>query len=154
MQTTTTTTPDPTDVHVGTVIRRRRRYLNISQVALAGKLGVTFQQVQKYERGANRVSASMLLRTARALGVGVAYFYDGLEGALSEKPPTEEEAQLRAFMEDERMRKIGEQLQGLNEAQRKAAFAAILALSLSITEIVALPRGTRVGQASSCGGAG
>lgn len=71
-------TPNPVDVHVGLRIRRRRRELGMGQEALAGKLGLTFQQVQKYERGANRVSASKLYETARALAVPAAWFFEGL----------------------------------------------------------------------------
>jgi transcriptional regulator with XRE-family HTH domain len=59
--------PDPIDVAVGHRIRVRRKWLGISQSALAEHLGVSFQQVQKYERGANRVSASMLVRIAQRL---------------------------------------------------------------------------------------
>jgi transcriptional regulator with XRE-family HTH domain len=58
---------DPIDVAVGARIRIRRKEIGMSQQTLAKHLGVTFQQVQKYERGANRISASMLVRTARAL---------------------------------------------------------------------------------------
>ena len=56
--------PDPIDVAVGARIRNRRLWLGLSQTQLADALGVTFQQVQKYERGANRVSASMLVKSA------------------------------------------------------------------------------------------
>jgi transcriptional regulator with XRE-family HTH domain len=59
--------PDPIDVEVGARIRVRRKYLSLSQSALADALGLTFQQVQKYERGANRVSASMLVKIAARL---------------------------------------------------------------------------------------
>jgi transcriptional regulator with XRE-family HTH domain len=59
--------PDPIDLHVGGAIRARRRHLGMSQTDLAEALGLTFQQVQKYERGINRVSASMLARAAKAL---------------------------------------------------------------------------------------
>src|ERR1700712_2541885 len=59
--------PDPIDVEVGARIRVRRKYLSLSQSALADALGLTFQQVQKYERGANRVSASMLVKIAPKL---------------------------------------------------------------------------------------
>ena len=70
--------PNPVDVHVGERIRRRRRALGISQDRLAEQLGLTFQQVQKYERGANRVSASKLYQIARALQASIPYFFDGL----------------------------------------------------------------------------
>ncbi|HLS68043.1 MAG TPA: helix-turn-helix transcriptional regulator [Kiloniellales bacterium] len=68
----------PTDVHIGQRIRERRIELGMSQSALAGILGITFQQVQKYERGGNRVSGSRLWDISRALGVEVSHFFDGL----------------------------------------------------------------------------
>jgi transcriptional regulator with XRE-family HTH domain len=64
---TTPSGPDPIDVAVGTRIRVQRRHLKVSQDDLAQALGLTFQQVQKYERGTNRVSASMLVRIAAKL---------------------------------------------------------------------------------------
>ena len=64
--------PDAIDVAVGARIRVRRRWLGWSQTQLAEALGITFQQVQKYEKGANRVSASMLVKAAKALDVSVA----------------------------------------------------------------------------------
>lgn len=64
--------PDPIDLAVGARIRIRRRFLKISQDDLAAALGLTFQQVQKYERGENRVSASMLVRIAARLETSVA----------------------------------------------------------------------------------
>ncbi len=64
--------PDPIDVAVGARIRIRRRWLGFSQTQLANALGITFQQVQKYERGANRVSASMLVKIASKLETTVA----------------------------------------------------------------------------------
>lgn len=66
-------TADPIDVSVGARIRVRRRELGVSQGLLGDHLDLTFQQVQKYERGANRVSASMLVRTAERLRTSVAY---------------------------------------------------------------------------------
>ena len=74
--------PNPVDRHVGLRIRMRRKELGISQERLAESIGLTFQQVQKYERATNRVSASKLWEMARALNTSVAYFYEGLsEGA-------------------------------------------------------------------------
>ena len=64
--------PDPIDVAVGARVRIRRRWINISQTQLAQALGITFQQVQKYERGSNRVSASMLVKIAARLETSVA----------------------------------------------------------------------------------
>ncbi len=71
-------TPNVVDLHVGMRIRLRRRALNVSQERLAEALGLTFQQVQKYERGSNRVSASKLYDIARALQSSISYFFEGL----------------------------------------------------------------------------
>jgi transcriptional regulator with XRE-family HTH domain len=70
--------PDPVDLHVGTRIRTRRLLIGMNQETLAQKLGLTFQQVQKYEGGANRVSASRLAETAEILGVPISYFFTDL----------------------------------------------------------------------------
>lgn len=70
--------PNPIDRHVGLRIRMRRKELGVSQEKLADSIGLTFQQVQKYERAANRVSASKLFEMARALHTSVNYFYEGL----------------------------------------------------------------------------
>lgn len=74
---------DPIDVHVGSRIRLRRNLLGISQYALADTLGITFQQVQKYERGVNRVSASKLQPIAAAFGVPVSYFFEKTLGSAN-----------------------------------------------------------------------
>lgn len=68
-------TPDPIDVHVGAAIRDRRIALGLNQSQLGRALGVTFQQVQKYEKGTNRVSASMMFRAAAELGVKPGDFF-------------------------------------------------------------------------------
>jgi transcriptional regulator with XRE-family HTH domain len=70
--------PNPVDLHVGGRVRMRRKMLSISQERLADALGLTFQQVQKYERGANRISASKLYEIARFLSAPIAYFFEGL----------------------------------------------------------------------------
>lgn len=85
--------PHPVDRHVGVRIRMRRKELGVSQERLAEALGITFQQVQKYERGANRVSASKLWEIATTLKTPVAYFYDGLschESAIAQRDATQE----------------------------------------------------------------
>lgn len=78
--------PDPIDVKVGARIRMRRITLGISQEKLAEALGLTFQQVQKYEKGTNRIGASRVLRIATALKVPVSYFYEGIEQATATGP--------------------------------------------------------------------
>ena len=69
---------DPIDRYVGSRVRVRRLGLGMSQTRLGQAIGVTFQQVQKYENGANRVSASNLYKMAKAMGVDVGFFYDGM----------------------------------------------------------------------------
>jgi transcriptional regulator with XRE-family HTH domain len=71
--------PDPIDRHVGTRVKTRRVGLRMSQTSLGREIGVTFQQIQKYENGGNRIGASNLAKIARALAVGVGYFYEGLD---------------------------------------------------------------------------
>ena len=71
----TKSTPHPVDQSVGQQIRYRRWQLDMSQAELAGRIGVTWQQVQKYETGANRVSASRLWEAANALDVPITYFF-------------------------------------------------------------------------------
>jgi len=70
--------PHPVDIYVGKRIRMRRQYLDINQQTLGDALDLTFQQVQKYERGENRVTASRLAETAKVLGVPVWFFFEGL----------------------------------------------------------------------------
>jgi transcriptional regulator with XRE-family HTH domain len=77
--------PDPVDVEVGHRIRIERLARGLSQTALANQLGVTFQQVQKYEKGVNRVGAGRLTKIAEVLGVPVGTFFSGKEILDSEK---------------------------------------------------------------------
>ncbi|MBI1251516.1 MAG: helix-turn-helix domain-containing protein [Alphaproteobacteria bacterium] len=70
-----------TDLHVGKRLRRRRRLLGLTQQQLAESIGIRFQQIQKYECGANRVTASRLYELAVALNVPVTYFFEGLQQA-------------------------------------------------------------------------
>ena len=72
-----TKAPNPIDRHVGSRVRMRRMMLSISQTKLGDALGLTFQQVQKYEKGTNRISASRLQQTADALQVPVTFFFEG-----------------------------------------------------------------------------
>ena len=94
--------PNPVDLHVGGRVRMRRKVLGVSQGRLAEALGLTFQQVQKYERGANRVSASKLYEIARFLSAPISYFFEGLsdpssgarQGAVDDGP----ELQVHEFL--------------------------------------------------------
>ncbi len=86
--------PHEVDVHVGRRVRQRRKVLGITQEKLGEALGLTFQQVQKYERGANRISASKLFELSQLLKVPVGYFYEDMTreqqlavAAMSEAAP-------------------------------------------------------------------
>src|ERR1700692_2857458 len=75
--------PSPIDVHVGSRVRLRRTLLGMSQERLGESLGLTFQQVQKYERGVKRVGASSLFDLSRVLDVPISFFFDDMRDTLS-----------------------------------------------------------------------
>ena len=75
--------PNPIDAHVGARVRLRRTLLGLSQEKLGQALGLTFQQVQKYERGVNRIGASRLYSLSRVLDVPITFFYEDLPAALA-----------------------------------------------------------------------
>jgi transcriptional regulator with XRE-family HTH domain len=75
--------PSPIDVHVGSRVRLRRTLLGMSQERLGEALGLTFQQVQKYERGVNRVGASRLFDLSRVLDVPISFFFDDMPDSLT-----------------------------------------------------------------------
>jgi transcriptional regulator with XRE-family HTH domain len=89
--------PNPIDVHVGKRVRMRRLLLGMNQETLANALGLTFQQVQKYEGGANRVSASRLKAMSDILNVPIAFFFSDMEA--DDARPTREEREWRDRME-------------------------------------------------------
>ncbi len=84
---TETGSPNPIDVHVGRRVRQRRNLLGLSQEKLGQAVGLTFQQVQKYERGGNRISASRLYDISVALGAPVSYFFDEMSEEVSNQSP-------------------------------------------------------------------
>jgi transcriptional regulator with XRE-family HTH domain len=104
--------PNPIDIHVGGRVRMRRMILGMSQERLGEQLGITFQQIQKYEKGTNRIGASRLQNIAGVLSVPVSYFFenapthtgapglgDGGNGHVADFQPTSETIQLnRAFV--------------------------------------------------------
>lgn len=96
--------PNPIDVHVGNRIRLRRTLLGMSQERLASLLGLTFQQVQKYERGMNRVGASRLWDISKVLEAPIGFFYEDMDKVVANQSPrmfnTAEDAQIM-LREDE-----------------------------------------------------
>ncbi len=83
----------PIDVHVGGRVRMRRMLVGMSQERLGEQLGLTFQQVQKYEKGTNRIGASRLFEIASILGVPVSFFYEGLTASANKAAGMAEMAQ-------------------------------------------------------------
>ena len=79
------------DLHLGKRLRRRRRLLGMTQQQLAMQVGIRFQQIQKYECGANRISASRLWQLSEALETPVSYFYDGLSEILEQQSAPRQE---------------------------------------------------------------
>jgi transcriptional regulator with XRE-family HTH domain len=86
--------PNPVDKHVGSRVRMRRKMLAMSQEKLAKALGLTFQQVQKYEKGMNRIGGSRLQQMSHILQVPVAFFFEGAPGASSMSKSDETELSL------------------------------------------------------------
>ena len=79
--------PHPIDVHVGSRVRLRRTLSGLSQTQLGERLELTYQQIQKYERGVNRISASRLYQLSRILGVPVSFFFDDLDEEAGARRP-------------------------------------------------------------------
>ncbi len=88
--------PNPVDVHVGARVRLRRTLLGMSQEKLGDAIGLTFQQVQKYERGANRIGSSRLFDLSRVLDVPIEFFFDEMPGDVAASSP----AQTRGMAEE------------------------------------------------------
>ena len=111
--------PDPTDVHVGERLRALRKRAGVSQGHLASTMGITFQQIQKYERGDNRMSASKLLVAARVLGVRVSDFFQGLEPEGALPSPA---------LLDPGLEEVARQLAALKNPRARAQIAALIAV--------------------------
>ncbi len=93
-------TPNPIDVHVGSRVRLRRMLVGMSQEKLGEKLGLTFQQIQKYEKGANRIGASRLFQIAQILGVPVQFFFDDMAAGTNPLDEGFGEAESTPFVMD------------------------------------------------------
>ncbi|MBF9034250.1 helix-turn-helix domain-containing protein [Rhodobacterales bacterium HKCCE2091] len=112
----------PVDVHVGKRVRHRRWMIGMTQQQLAEKVGIKFQQIQKYETGANRISASRLWDIAGALGSEVGYFFEGLDAAdLSDALPD--------LMADKEAMDLVRCYYAIPEAQRRRLFDLARVLS-------------------------
>ncbi len=115
----------PVDAHVGKRIRHRRWMVGMTQQQLADKVGIKFQQIQKYETGMNRVSASRLWDIADTLGVQIAFFFEGLsgEGMTSVAAPAGD------FFADKEALELVRSYYAIPEAQRRRLFDLARVLS-------------------------
>src|ERR671926_591337 len=94
-----TKSPNPVDKHVGGRVRLRRMLIGMSQEKLGEALGITFQQVQKYEKGTNRIGASRLHQIAQVLGVPISFFYEGApEESAANDPHAPVQTAISEFM--------------------------------------------------------
>jgi len=93
--------PNPVDRHVGIRVRMRRQELGVSQSHLSGKLGITFQQVQKYEKGTNRIGSSRLQHIANILNVPVSFFFEDAPGQFKASGKAPSSAFVDEFLADD-----------------------------------------------------
>jgi transcriptional regulator with XRE-family HTH domain len=112
------------DHHVGATIRTRRKALGISQTKLAVRVGLTFQQIQKYECGTNRVSASTLYEIAKALSAPVAEFFDGLP--VTGKQPSRQTRVLTRFAAAKEGLMIAEAFPRIDDKGQRRAIVALI----------------------------
>ncbi|WP_439120323.1 helix-turn-helix domain-containing protein [Marivita sp.] len=120
----------PVDVHVGKRVRHRRWLVGMTQQQLAEKVGIKFQQIQKYETGANRVSASRLWDIADALDVPVAFFFEGIEDAEKKETQTVGEEAIPAdLLGDKEALDLIRSYYSIPENQRRRLFELARVLS-------------------------
>jgi transcriptional regulator with XRE-family HTH domain len=112
----------PVDAHVGKRIRHRRWMVGMTQQQLADRVGIKFQQIQKYETGMNRVSASRLWDIAEALDVTIAFFFEGLGEAAAARPEAD-------MMADKEALELVRSYYAIPEAQRRRLFDLARVLS-------------------------
>jgi transcriptional regulator with XRE-family HTH domain len=101
--------PDPVDLHVGRTVKEQRMSLGLSQGEIAEALGLTFQQVQKYEKASNRISASKLYALASVLKVPIYYFFQGLDSSAMPgfaEPPADYEVDVGAQRDQREMSRL------------------------------------------------
>ena len=123
----------PVDIHVGQQIRRRRWMVGITQQKLGVAVGIKFQQIQKYETGMNRVSASRLYEIAKAMEVPVSYFFEGLEDGVAVADPAAPDALSAELFEGKEALELLRCYYRWPEDQRQRLFE----LTRSISEVAA-----------------
>lgn len=119
----------PVDVHVGKRVRHRRWMVGMTQQQLAEKVGIKFQQIQKYETGMNRVSASRLWDIAEALAVPVSYFFEGMEDAGAQTADTVQASIPGDILADKEALELIRSYYAIPENQRRRLFELARVLS-------------------------
>ncbi|HYD31493.1 MAG TPA: helix-turn-helix transcriptional regulator [Azospirillaceae bacterium] len=124
--------PNPIDIHVGARLRLRRTLLGLSQEKLGEAVGITFQQLQKYERGSNRISASRLYNLSQVLGVPVSFFFDDMPGPdghpISGNAPVSETEEFESMARRETLELVRAYYRIQDPAVRKRTFDLVKAL--------------------------
>jgi transcriptional regulator with XRE-family HTH domain len=132
--------PNPIDIHVGSRVRFRRMLLGMSQEKLGEKLGLTFQQVQKYEKGINRIGASRLFDLAQVLGVSVQFFYEeapasepkqGASDVVAEQP---DEHSIVAFLRSRDGLELNKAFVRISDAKARRAIVELVRSLANDTE--------------------
>lgn len=121
--------PHAVDVYVGTRIRQRRWLVGMTQQALAETVGIKFQQIQKYETGANRVSASRLWDIANAVGVPVSFFFDGMDEAAQDNSTMDHALAPADILSDREAMELVRSYYAIPEQQRRRLFELARVLS-------------------------
>lgn len=121
--------PHPVDVHVGKRVRHRRWLVGMTQQQLAEHVGIKFQQIQKYETGANRVSASRLWDIADALDVPVSFFFEGIEAGETEPAQSAESNVPADLLGDKEALDLVRSYYAIPENQRRRLFELARVLS-------------------------
>ncbi|WP_417242961.1 helix-turn-helix domain-containing protein [Celeribacter sp.] len=119
----------PVDVHVGKRVRHRRWMVGMTQQQLAEKVGIKFQQIQKYETGMNRVSASRLWDIAESLGVPVSFFFEGADDATNEKLTAKNDNVPADILADKEALELVRSYYAIPENQRRRLFDLARVLS-------------------------
>lgn len=121
----------PVDVHVGKRVRHRRWMVGMTQQQLGDIVGIKFQQIQKYETGMNRISASRLWDIAQALDVSISFFFEGFEGEVgsAEAPASLQEARRGDLLADKEALELVRSYYSIPEAQRRRLFDLARVLS-------------------------
>ncbi|WP_390910678.1 helix-turn-helix domain-containing protein [Pseudosulfitobacter sp. SM2401] len=121
--------PHAVDVHVGKRIRQRRWLIGMTQQTLAESVGIKFQQIQKYETGANRVSASRLWDIAEVVGVPVSFFFEGMEAIDTEAEPSGAALAPADILGDKEAMELVRSYYAIPEEQRRRLFELARVLS-------------------------